>query len=149
MTYSIKDVSQKTGLSIYTLRYYDKKGLMPFVGRNQAGYREFTDSDLSFIHTICCLKNTGMKISNIKRYIDYCMKGPTTIEARKQLLSQHRQQVLDKQKLLQENLKEVDYKLKVYSQPNADEIINRERQFVSHEKRRNHLDDPFQLNGTV
>ena len=65
MSYSIKEVSQKVGLSIYTLRFYDKQGLLPFVARNDAGYREFTDGDLNLIHTICCLKETGMKISDI------------------------------------------------------------------------------------
>ncbi len=68
MTYTIKEVAQKVGLSIYTLRFYDKQGLLPFVMRNTAGYRTFTDSDLSIIHTICCLKNTDMKISDIRQY---------------------------------------------------------------------------------
>ncbi|EGP8367258.1 MerR family DNA-binding transcriptional regulator, partial [Listeria monocytogenes] len=54
MTYSIKEVSKIFNLSIYTLRYYDKQGLLPFVSKNQSGYREFTESDLNLIHTICC-----------------------------------------------------------------------------------------------
>lgn len=91
MTYTIKEVSEKVGLSIYTLRYYDKEGLLPFVARNEAGYREFTDGDLNIIHTICCLKNTGMKISKIRQYIGDVMAGPDSIEDRQQLLHDHRE----------------------------------------------------------
>lgn len=80
MTYSIKQVSQITGLSIYTIRYYDKQGLLPFVKRDSSGYRAFTDADMSLIHTICCLKNTQMKIADIKQYIDYCMIGQNQLE---------------------------------------------------------------------
>ncbi len=46
------------------------------VARNSSGYRAFTDGDLSLIHTISCLKNTGMTIKDIRRYIDYVMQGP-------------------------------------------------------------------------
>ena len=80
MTYSIKEVSEKVGLSIYTLRFYDKQRLLPFVARNQVGYREFTDGDLNIIHTICCLKDTGMKINDIREYVNDIMAGPTTID---------------------------------------------------------------------
>lgn len=139
MTYSIKEVAGKTNLSIYTLRYYDKQGLLPFVSRNAAGYRTFTDSDLSLIHTICCLKNTDMKIKDIRQYIAYCMAGPDTIEARKQLLRRHKQEVLDKQRKLTENLQEIDYKLAVYNNPHARDIIDQERQAVTAEKTANQL----------
>ncbi|MCH4171164.1 MAG: MerR family transcriptional regulator [Lactobacillus sp.] len=144
MGYSIKEVAEKFGLSIYTIRYYDKQGLLPFVGRNASGYREFTESDLRFVHTICCLKDTGMKISDIKQYIDYCMAGPATIADRKRLLTAHRQQVVAQQKKLRENLQEIDYKLDVYNQPNASDIITQQRQYVSQEKQANHLPNPFQ-----
>ncbi len=139
MTYSIKEVAEKTSLSIYTLRFYDKQGLLPFVSRDQSGYRAFTDSDLSLIHTICCLKNTDMKIKDICTYIDYCMAGASTIEKRKTLLEHHRQEVLAKQQALTENLQEIDYKLAVYSNPDAAKIIDEERQMVSQEKAENDL----------
>lgn len=123
MTYSIKQVSQITGLSIYTIRYYDKQGLLPFVKRDSSGYRAFTDADMSLIHTICCLKNTQMRIADIKQYIDYCMIGPESIEARKTLLLNHRAAVVKKQQALLEGLDEIDLKLSVYTDSNAKEII--------------------------
>ncbi|MBL1226619.1 MerR family transcriptional regulator [Enterococcus sp. BWR-S5] len=143
MTYTIKEVSELFDLSIYTLRYYDKQGLLPFVSKNKSGYREFTDSDLGFIHTICCLKNTGMAIKDIRTYISYCMEGTSTISAREQLLSQHRKNVLQEISNLENNLKEIDHKLDVYTAPNAVEIISAQRQFSSQEKEQHALVNPF------
>lgn len=143
MTYTIKEVSELFDLSIYTLRYYDKQGLLPFVSKNKSGYREFTDSDLGFIHTICCLKNTGMAIKDIRAYISYCMEGTSTIPAREQLLSQHRKNVLQEISSLENNLKEIDRKLDVYTAPNAVEIISAQRQFSSQEKEQHALANPF------
>ncbi|EBF5108096.1 MerR family transcriptional regulator [Listeria monocytogenes] len=145
MTYSIKDVSKIFNLSIYTLRYYDKQGLLPFVSKNQSGYREFTESDLNLIHTICCLKNTGMPLKQIRTYIDYCMEGPVSIEARKQLLLDHRAAVLKSLEDLTENLKEVDVKIAKYSSPDAVEIITAERNYVSMEKKKHDLIYPYNI----
>ncbi|MCI1901549.1 MAG: MerR family transcriptional regulator [Bifidobacteriaceae bacterium] len=119
MTYSIKQVSQKTGLSIYTLRFYDKEGLLPFVVRNRSGYREFTDGDLLLIKTICCLKDTGMKISDIRTYIAAVMRGTPSIEERRTLLQKHREYIVRQQRLLAQNLAQIDDKLAIYSSPDS------------------------------
>lgn len=49
MGYKISDISKKTGLSAYTLRFYDQKGLLPFVARDKHGRRHFKDEDLAFL----------------------------------------------------------------------------------------------------
>ncbi len=143
MLYQIKDVAKKTGLSIYTLRYYDLKGLLPFVARNAAGYRVFTDGDLHLLHTICCLKNTGMKIADIRNYIDDVMKGPSTIEHRQHLLQQHREQILANQATIMANLKGIDEKLAIYQNPRAVDLVNQERAIAEAEKIANGLPNPF------
>jgi len=143
MTYTIKDVSEKTGLSIYTLRFYDKQGLLPFVARNSSGYRAFTDGDLSLIHTINCLKNTGMKIKAIRQYIDYVMQGPATIKQREAMLLAHRKTVEAEQRKIAENLQEIDYKLNVYRSPDAVATVTKEQQFVQQEKIANQLPNPY------
>ncbi len=139
MTYTIKDVSIITGLSIFTIRFYDKKGLLPFVSRNKSGIRTFTESDISQIKTICCLKNTGMQIKDIKKYIDFCMAGVDTIDSRKKLLIDHRSEIVNQINALTENLKLVDAKLKIYTSPNAAEIIKEQIRKVNDEKRENCL----------
>lgn len=83
MTYTIKEAAEQSGLSVYTLRFYDKAGLLPFVARNPAGYRVFTDGDLNLLHTIQCLKNTGMKINDIRTYITLVMQGVGSVDSRR------------------------------------------------------------------
>lgn len=143
MTYSIKKVAEKTNLSIYTLRFYDKQGLLPFVARNDAGYRVFTDGDLQLLETICCLKNTGMKIKDIQQYIAYVMQGPSTVEQRKELLLKHRQEVLAKQAEITRNLAGIDYKINMYESPNASKFVSAEIKAAKHDKAVNHLADPY------
>ena len=139
MTYTIKDVAKISGLSIFTIRFYDKEGLLPFVSKNNSGHREFTESDINQIMTICCLKNTGMQIKDIKKYIDYCMEGAGTVDSRKELFEAHRNEIINQINALNENLKLIDSKLKIYSSPNAAEIINELRRIVDDEKRENDL----------
>lgn len=139
LTYSIKDVANKTGLSIFTIRFYDKEGLLPFVSRNKSGIRVFTESDINQIMTICCLKNTGMQIKNIKKYIDYCMEGTSTIDSRRELFAKHRNEIINQINALNENFKLIDSKLKIYRSPNAAEIINAQRSIVDDEKLKNGL----------
>lgn len=139
MTYSIKDVSQILGLSIYTIRFYDKEGLLPFVSRNKSGNREFTESDLNLFKVICCLKNSGMQIKDIKRYIDFCMEGANTIDERKKLLFEHRKEIMQQMEELNKSLEIVDFKIEMYEAPNAIEIINEQRKHAYEEKRENKL----------
>ncbi|WP_125605211.1 MerR family transcriptional regulator [Lapidilactobacillus bayanensis] len=143
MTYSIKEVAEKTNLSIYTLRFYDKQGLLPFVARNEAGYRVFTEGDLALLETICCLKNTGMKIKDIQKYIAYVMQGPTTVQKRKELLQHHRQEVVAKQEEIARNLAGIDYKIELYDAPNATSLVAQEVAAAKADKKANGLPDPY------
>ncbi|MBC2456100.1 MerR family transcriptional regulator [Clostridium beijerinckii] len=139
MTYTIKDVSEILGLSIYTIRFYDKQGLLPFVARNKLGNREFTESDLNLFRVICCLKNSGMQIKDIKGYIDLCMEGAETIDPRRDLLVEHRKKIVKQIDSLKEKLELVDVKIERYEAPNAVELINEERRKAYEEKCENKL----------
>lgn len=143
MTYTIKQVADKTGLSIYTLRFYDKQGLLPFVARNQSGYRTFTEGDLHLLHTITCLKNTGMTIADIRQYIGYVMQGPTSVPQRQRLLHAHREAILARLALIQDNLKEIDFKLNIYDAPNATDLVAQEQAAAQAEKVVNGLPNPY------
>ncbi|GEO58872.1 MerR family transcriptional regulator [Companilactobacillus bobalius] len=99
MSYSIGQVSKKLGVTIDTIRYYDKSGLLPFVKRNDIGRREFTDNDIHLMRTIICLKNAGVSVVDISKFIEYRLQGDSTLEKRYQLLEDHRkdlqQQITD------------------------------------------------------
>ncbi|KRK95911.1 transcription regulator [Levilactobacillus acidifarinae DSM 19394] len=101
MTYSIGQVAEKLGVTIDTIRYYDKAGLLPFVQRNEIGRRVFTDNDLHLMRTIICLKNAGVSVADISTFIDLRLQGDTTLDQRYQLLRDHerdlQQQITDLQ----------------------------------------------------
>jgi DNA-binding transcriptional MerR regulator len=112
--YTINEVAEICNISPYTLRFYDKEGLLPFVSRNPSGNRQFSDTDLNVIKLICCLKNTGMQIKDIKRYIDLVMQGAETSAQRKQIMIEHRKTVLNQIEDLKKNLNIIDLKIALY-----------------------------------
>lgn len=114
MTYSIKQAAEKLYLTVYTIRYYDKEGLLPFLKRSENGIRQFTEHDLEWISLICCLKNTGMQIKDIKEFIQYYVQGDETFEQRRELLLNHREHVLQKMEQLNQNLERIDHKIAYY-----------------------------------
>ncbi len=114
--YTIKQVSAKTGLSIYTLRYYDKEGLLPLVKRTPTGIRKFSDDDIAWIGLICCLKNSGMSIEKIKEFMNLCLKGEETVEPRKDILLLHKRHIQEQMKELQNSLDTVNYKIDHYKE---------------------------------
>lgn len=123
MTYSINDVAKQFNISAYTLRFYDKEGLFPFLSRNKTGNREFTESDLEWVRLVCCLKNTGMKIKEIKKYMDLCQEGEDTVEQRKNMYMNHRRCILQKIDDLKEDLNLIDAKIAFYENPEIAHIL--------------------------
>ena len=73
--YSIKEVSDLLGISIYTLRYYEKIGILDHVKRDAQGRRLFSQSDVLVLNTVECLKRTGMTLKQIKHYVDLVAEG--------------------------------------------------------------------------
>lgn len=89
MPYTIGQVSDQVGLSIHTLRYYEKEGIMPFVSRNEGGIRMYETRDIEALEFICCLRATGMTIADIKEFV----QGDTSIDQRLVMLEQQRANV--------------------------------------------------------
>ena len=114
--YSIQEVSKKTGLTAHTLRYYEKEGLISGVERTQGGFRQYTDEDLERLGLICCLKNTGMSIQEIARFVQLTHEGDHTLEERVELLRQHRERVLERMAEMQKHLDKVTWKLNFFTE---------------------------------
>ncbi|MCT4487576.1 MerR family transcriptional regulator [Levilactobacillus parabrevis] len=104
MSYSIGEVADKLAISPYTLRYYDKEGLLPFVDRNAAGRRRFKDNDFNFLEVIVCLKEAGVPVKQIGDFIDLCMTGDATLQARYDFLDDHEAKLEAKMARLQHTL---------------------------------------------
>ena len=127
--YSIQDVSKKTGLSAHTLRYYEKEGLIAGVERTQGGFRQYTDEDLEALGLICCLKNTGMSLQEISRFVNLTREGEQTLRERVELLREHRESVIARMNEMQKYLEKVTWKLNVFTEKlRAYEAREEERQ---------------------
>jgi len=114
--YSIQDVSKKTGLSAHTLRYYEKEGLITGVERSRGGFRQYTDEDLEALGLVCCLKNTGMSLQEILRFVQLTREGDHTLEERVELLREHRENVIQRMAEMQKYLDKVTWKLNFFSE---------------------------------
>ena len=114
--YTIQDVSKKTGLTAHTLRYYEKEGLITGVERSQGGIRQYTDEDLERLGLIRCLKNTGMSIQEIARFVQLTHEGDHTLEERVELLRAHRERVLARMAEMQKHLDKVTWKLNFFTE---------------------------------
>jgi DNA-binding transcriptional MerR regulator len=113
-TYSIGEVAKELKLSVYTLRYYDKEGLMPFVERTESGTRLFKESDIAALNIIECLKSTGMPIKEIKHFIDWCSEGDATLQNRYDMFLERKATVEAKIKELQQTMEVIDHKCSYY-----------------------------------
>ncbi len=114
--YSIQEVSEKTGLTAHTLRYYEKEGLIAGVERTPGGFRQYGDEDLERLGLIRCLKNTGMSIKEISRFVELTREGDDTLEERVALLRAHRDRVLERMAEMQQHLDKVNWKLNFFSE---------------------------------
>lgn len=112
--YSMKEVSNLTGLSYDTLKFYCNEGLIPNVKRNARNARVFDDRDLAWISSLLCLRKCGMSLKGMKEFLDLCLQGESSIDQRLQILSQVEQDLEDKRKKLEDSLAYVRYKQKYY-----------------------------------
>jgi DNA-binding transcriptional MerR regulator len=87
--YSPREVADKTGFSIDTLRYYEKIGLLASVARSSGGRRVFTEDDVAWLGILQCLRETGMPIASMLRYAELARRGDHTIDERLHLLEEH------------------------------------------------------------
>jgi len=116
MEYTIKQVAERMQLTPSTLRFYDKEGLMPLLKRSDSGIRKYSQTDLSWLELVCCLKNSGMQLDEIKQFMTLCLQGSTTSEQRKEILEQHKANILSKMEVLNRSLDIIDYKLEHYNE---------------------------------
>ncbi len=112
---TIAEAARRTGVSVHTLRYYERAGLVvTAVDRTASGRRRYHQLDLDWIVICTRLRATGMPIRSIRRYAQLVAAGPGNEKDRLALLEDHRAEVLAKLAEAQESLKLIDHKIDVY-----------------------------------
>ena len=114
MLYTMKETCTQVEMNYEALKFYCREGLVPNVKRDQNNFRLFDERDIAWIRGVQCLRRCGMSIREIKQYMEYCLQGQDTIPKRKEMLEQTRQQLTEKIKLLQDNLKYIESKQQYY-----------------------------------
>lgn len=110
MVYTVGEMAKRIGVAPSTLRYYDKEGLLPFVERSGGGIRMFKENDLEWLSIIECLKKTGMPIKEIRKFVDWCIEGDSTIEKRLDLILHQKEEVYKEIERLKATLDTLEYK---------------------------------------
>lgn len=110
----IGEVSEKTDISIDTLRYYEKVGLIPTVGRDAHGVRDYTETDLRWVEFIKCMRGAGLPIEVLTEYMGLVVQGDSTVETRKAILEEQRELLAEKIKEMQRTMLYLDYKIRIY-----------------------------------
>ena len=107
--FTIGQVSDMFHIPISTLRYYDKEGLFPGLER-ASGIRRFGEAELEALRVIVCLKQSGLEIKDIKRFMQWCCEGSRTYPQRKALFEQQRRVVEGQIRQLERTLAMIDFK---------------------------------------
>ena len=111
---SIAEAARRTGVSVHTLRYYERAGLVvTAVDRTASGRRRYHQLDLDWIVICTRLRATGMPIRTIRRYAELVSAGPGNEQERLALLEAHRAEVTARLARTREHLKLIDHKIDV------------------------------------
>ena len=112
---SIAEAARRTGVSVHTLRYYERAGLVvTTVDRTGGGWRRYHQRDLDWIVVCTKLRATGMPIKTIRRYAQLVSAGPGNEEERLSLMEAHRADVIAQLAEIREHLQLIDHKIDVY-----------------------------------
>lgn len=111
---TIKEVSEKYGLSQDTLRYYEKIGVIPPVTRTSGGIRNYTEQDIGWVENAVCMRNAGLPVDVIAEYCRLFSMGDSTIGARLELLTEQRKKLIEQKEQLEAEISRLDYKIGRY-----------------------------------
>lgn len=111
---SVSEAAAKVGLSVHTLRWYERIGLVAGVARDTAGRRRYRPDDLGWLTLLTRLRSTGMPVRDMQRYAELVRLGPESAGARRELLEGHRERVLDQIAALRLDLELIEHKIQGY-----------------------------------
>lgn len=127
--YTMKEVSDRTGLPYETLKFYCNQGLVPNVKRDSQNHRVFDDRDVAWINSLTCLKNCSMGIREMRQYVILCLEGEASIPERKVILESKRQALEEERRRIDQAIAYIDRKQAFY-----DAVLSGETEYTSNLK---------------
>lgn len=113
---TIAEVSRKYDISADTLRYYERIGLIPPVPRTRGGLRDYGEESCGWIQLMKCMRAAGVQIEALIEYLDLFQQGDATLDARKALLVEQRDQLVSRMAEMQASLDLLNQKIARYEQ---------------------------------
>ena len=111
---NIAEVSKQYGLTADTLRYYERIGLLPAVARNKSGNRDYSEVDCERIEFIKCMREAGLSIEVLTKYIHLFLEGDSTLKEREELLIAERDRLQARLEHMQSTLERLNRKITAY-----------------------------------
>ncbi|MDQ0914535.1 MerR family transcriptional regulator [Paenibacillus sp. V4I5] len=113
-TYTIQQVTKMTGLSAHTLRYYERVSLIRTIGREDNGYRYYSEKDVEWLQFLIRLRDTGMPIREMQHFAEMRYLGDETVAERRRMLEDHKKQIREQIDQLIVNLEALNEKTDYY-----------------------------------
>ena len=113
---TIKEVCEKYGITADTLRYYEKVGVIPTVGRTKGGKRDYSRQDIGWVENAICMRNAGLPVEMLIEYVRLFQEGDGTFQARRDLLAEAREEIFGQLSKYQATLDKLNYKISRYDE---------------------------------
>ncbi len=88
---TVAQMSEATGVTAHTLRYYERAELIRPVARNSGNHRRYSAADVEWVRFLLRLRETGMPIARMREYAALRERGPMTTEPRLRMLEAHQE----------------------------------------------------------
>lgn len=115
-TFTPAETAEATGLTIDTLRYYEREGLVGPISRASSGHRAYSDGDVAWIGLLTCLRDAGLGIDHLREFTRL-LRDMATVENRVAFLKQRRDDLLAQTEAIRAAVGVLDEKIEYYSTP--------------------------------
>ena len=116
---NISEASRSTGLTVDTIRFYEKAGMLPRAQRDSRGWRNFSAGDVEWLRNLQRLRATGMPLSDVKQFAALVhtqhINSPGVADQRLAILRRHQLRLADSQRELDDCKSYLNHKISVYS----------------------------------
>ena len=111
---TIDEVAKRTGLTTYTLRYYERIGLIAAVTRAAGGQRRYSAADMAWLEFLLRLRTTNMPIGKMQAFAKLRGAGDSTVPDRRQMLEEHLTDVQARIEAMQQSAEALHAKIEHY-----------------------------------
>ncbi|PWU67333.1 MerR family transcriptional regulator [Gracilibacillus dipsosauri] len=110
---TVKEAAKRVSIPTSTIRYYDKEGLLPFIERDENGYRVFKEEDLFWLELVTCMRKTKMSIGVLRHVAHLYMEGDKTLDERIKIFQDHQKKLLKQKQDVEDALEKLEIKMNI------------------------------------